>query len=120
VRFSLRPVPLLADKTRCEVPELVRRELMTQLDGLRTLTLRITDVERQIAVGNARKRSASGLPRSRASGCSPPRLWLPTVADARSFRSGREFAAFLGLVPQQSGTGGRIKLSVSASVAICI
>lgn len=25
-------------------------------------------------------------------------------------KSGREFAAFLGLVPRQSGTGGRVKL----------
>ena len=32
------------------------------------------------------------------------------MADAKSFRSGREFAAYLGLVPRQSGTGGRIKL----------
>jgi transposase len=35
---------------------------------------------------------------------------VATVGDARSFRSGREFAAFLGLVPRQSGTGGRVKL----------
>jgi transposase len=33
-----------------------------------------------------------------------------TVGDAKTFRSGREFAAFLGLVPRQSGTGGRVKL----------
>ena len=32
------------------------------------------------------------------------------IGDARSFRSGREFAAFVGLVPRQSGTGGKIKL----------
>jgi transposase len=30
--------------------------------------------------------------------------------DAKTFKSGREFAAFLGLVPRQSGTGGRVKL----------
>jgi transposase len=27
-----------------------------------------------------------------------------------SFESGRELAAFLGLVPQQSGTGGKVRL----------
>ena len=32
------------------------------------------------------------------------------MGDARTFRSGREFAAFVGLVPRQSGTGGRVKL----------
>jgi transposase len=35
---------------------------------------------------------------------------VATVGDARSFRSGRELAAFLGLVPRQSGTGGRVQL----------
>lgn len=32
------------------------------------------------------------------------------MGDARSFKSGREFAAFAGLVPRQTGTGGRVKL----------
>ncbi len=33
-----------------------------------------------------------------------------TIGDAKTFKSGREFASFLGLVPRQSGTGGRIRL----------
>ena len=40
--------PILADETRCPVPELVRRELLRQLDGLRALTTRIAELERQI------------------------------------------------------------------------
>lgn len=35
---------------------------------------------------------------------------VATLGDARVFKSGRAFAAFLGLVPRQSGTGGRVKL----------
>jgi transposase len=35
---------------------------------------------------------------------------VATIGDAKVFKSGREFAAFLGLVPRQSGTGGRVKL----------
>jgi transposase len=33
-----------------------------------------------------------------------------TVADASVFRSGREFAAWLGLVPRQNSTGGKARL----------
>jgi transposase len=33
-----------------------------------------------------------------------------TVADATVFRSGREFAAFLGLVPRQNSLGGKERL----------
>lgn len=32
------------------------------------------------------------------------------LGDASAFQSGREFAAFAGLAPRQTGTGGRIKL----------
>ncbi len=35
---------------------------------------------------------------------------VATMGDARAFKSGREFAAWLGLVPRQSGTGGRVRL----------
>jgi transposase len=35
---------------------------------------------------------------------------LATIGDAQVFRSGREFVAWLGLVPRQSGTGGRVRL----------
>jgi transposase len=35
---------------------------------------------------------------------------VASMGDARAFRSAREFAAWLGLVPRQSGTGGRVRL----------
>ncbi|MDQ6872508.1 MAG: IS110 family transposase [Gemmatimonadota bacterium] len=35
---------------------------------------------------------------------------VATIGDAKTFKSGRELASFLGLVPRQSGTGGRIRL----------
>lgn len=35
---------------------------------------------------------------------------VATMGDAKAFRSGREFAAWLGLVPAQTGTGGRVRL----------
>jgi transposase len=35
---------------------------------------------------------------------------VATMGDARVFKSGREFAAWLGLVPRQTGTGGRVRL----------
>jgi len=35
---------------------------------------------------------------------------VAAMGDPKAFRSGREFAAWLGLVPRQIGTGGKIKL----------
>ena len=35
---------------------------------------------------------------------------VATMGDPKAFKSGREFAAWLGLVPRQTGTGGKTKL----------
>jgi transposase len=35
---------------------------------------------------------------------------VATMGDPKSFKSGREFAAWLGLVPGQTGSGGKIQL----------
>ncbi len=35
---------------------------------------------------------------------------VATMGDAKSFRSGREFAAWIGLVPKQTGSGGKVTL----------
>jgi transposase len=89
---------------------LVRRELVTQLDGLRALTDRVTELERQIASWQRQETECQRLASIPGVGLLTATAVVATVADACSFRSGREFAAFLGLVPKQSGTGGRVKL----------
>ena len=35
---------------------------------------------------------------------------IATMGEAKAFKSGREFCAWLGLVPKQRGTGGRVNL----------
>ena len=102
--------PILADETRCPVPELVRRELLRQLDGIRALTTRIAELERQIGSWQRRESECQRIAAIPGVGRLTASAVVATVADARTFRSGREFAAFLGLVPRQSGTGGRVKL----------
>ncbi len=35
---------------------------------------------------------------------------VATMGEASAFKSGREFAAYVGLVPKQTGSGGKIRL----------
>ena len=102
--------PILADETRCPVPELVRRELLRQLDGLRALSTRIAELERQMGSWQRRESECQRIAAIPGVGRLTASAVVATIADARTFRSGREFAAFLGLVPRQSGTGGRVRL----------
>ena len=102
--------PVLADETRSPVPALARRELLTQLDGLRALTTRITELEREIGSWRRRESECQRIAAVPGVGRLTATAVVATVGDARTFRSGREFAAFLGLVPRQSGSGGRLQL----------
>ena len=47
---------------------------------------------------------------SPASGRSARRLWRHRVTDPHQFRSGRQFAAWLGLTPLQKSSGGKERL----------
>jgi transposase len=92
------------------VPELIRGELLRQLEGLRTLTSRIAEVERRIGSWQRRESECARIAAVPGVGPLTATAVVASVGDAKSFRSGREFAAFLGLVPRQAGTGGRVKL----------
>ena len=102
--------PMLADETHGQVPELIRGELLTQLAGLRTLTERITALDRQIGLWQRRESECQRIAEVPGVGLLTATAVVATIGDAKTFRSGREFAAFLGLVPRQTGTGGRVKL----------
>ena len=102
--------PLLADDTHGAVPELLRHELLTQLEGLRALTSRVAELDHQIGRWQRREVECERIAKVPGVGRLTATAVVATVGDAKSFRSGREFAAFLGLVPSQAGTGGRVKL----------
>lgn len=102
--------PVLADITSSAVPELLRSELLGQLEGLRALSTRIEELERRIGGWQRREAECERLAEIPGVGRLTATAVVATVADARSFHSGREFAAFVGLVPRQSGTGGRVKM----------
>jgi transposase len=102
--------PILSDETQCPVPEMMRRELITQLESMRAMTARITDLERLIEGWQRREVECQRISAIPGVGKLTATAVVATIGDAKTFRSGREFAAFLGLVPRQSGTGGRVKL----------
>jgi transposase len=102
--------PILADASRGEIPDLIRRELQQQLQYLRELTGRVEQLERSISAYRAQDEQCRRIEAIPGVGPLSSTAILASVGDARTFHSGREFAAFLGLVPRQSGTGGRVKL----------
>jgi transposase len=92
------------------VPELARRVIELLAAQLAEVGRRIAALEAEIAArhkADAVSRRLATIP-----GIGPliATALAATVVDPAAFRSGREFAAWLGLVPRQHSTGGKQRL----------
>ena len=84
--------------------------LREQCASIEALSAQIEEIERKLAAWRKEDEAAKRLMQVPGVGLLTATAAVATVGDAKVFSSGREFAAFLGLVPRQSGTGGRVKL----------
>ena len=98
------------DQSNSPVPALLQPQLRRQLEEVRSLTQQITQVERQIASWKRRHEDCERIAAIPGVGLLTATAAVATIGQATTFRSGRQFAAFLGLVPRQTGTGGRVQL----------
>jgi transposase len=81
-----------------------------QLKRIETLDADIADIEKKLTAWKKEDKSAKKLIEIPGVGLLTATAAVAAIGDAKAFKSGREFAAFVGLVPRQSGTGGRVKL----------
>ncbi len=92
------------------LPELARRAIGDLLEHLRTLDERIGAYDQEIEHQARLSESAQRLMRIRGIGATTALALVATVGNAREFKNGRQFAAWIGLVPGQYSTGGKVRL----------
>ena len=92
------------------VPELARRAIGDLLEQLRVLDVRIGGYDREIEAQARLSERAQRLMKIRGIGATTALAIVATVGDAREFKNGRQFAAWIGLVPGQYSTGGKPRL----------
>jgi len=110
-RTMLPKAAAALDDDGSSVPAILRPQLREQLDEVRELTEKIDSVEAQLSAWKRREEDCMRIAAIPGVGLLTATAMVATVGDdAKVFRSGREFAAWLGLVPRQSGTGGKTKL----------
>jgi transposase len=83
------------------------RELWNDLDRL---DKQIADIERRLHTWMKKDKACKAIAAIHGVGLLTATATVATMGDAKAFRSGREFAPWLGLVPKQIGTGGKIQL----------
>ena len=83
------------------------RQQVRRIEGLNQ---DIVEIEKKLLLWKKEDKASQKLMYMPGVGLLTATAAVATMGDAKTFKSGREFAAFLGLVPRQSGTGGRVKL----------
>ena len=104
-----RLLGLLADEGT-GLPELARRMLGVLADQLRDVAARVAAVEVELLAWHRASELSRRLATIPGVGPITASAIVATVGDASQFTSGRQFAAWLGLVPQQRSSGGKERL----------
>lgn len=104
---GLRELMLRLTQPSEEVPEVMREALLVLVRQWEALDAAERALERQIKQAAAADQDARRLMQVPSVGPIIASAVLAKVADARAFRSGRDFAAWIGLTGRDRGTGGK-------------
>lgn len=92
------------------VPGMLFEAIKEQLKRLEEIEADVQNIERRIKEWQKQQDACRKIAEIPGIGLLTATALVATMGEASSFKSGREFAAFVGLVPRQSGTGGKVKL----------
>ena len=102
-------IGIVKDKTS-QLPDLAREALQILLDQLDAVGQQIGDIERHIHAEHRSNDASQRLETIPGIGVIGATAIAATVPDPTVFKSGREFAAWIGLVPRQNSSGGKERL----------
>jgi len=101
---------VLAPDGLAGVPAVALPALQTLASGVRGLDHEIKAIEARLQVARGEDERVKRLMTIPGVGIIGATVIAATVPDASLFRSGRDFAAWLGLVPRQHSSGGKARL----------
>lgn len=101
-------VPMLLDTD--ELPELFKRLLAQLYEHLSEIDGQVDQVEAELKTFFKQSEDARRIEKIPGIGWLTATALVAAIGDARTFKNGRQLAAWLGLVPRQHSTGGKPKL----------
>jgi transposase len=101
---------VVADPNDDRVPEVARQCLVALGAQLRMLKAQVLEFDRRIMAWHRSNETSKRLDEIPGVGPALATALVASVADPRAFRSGRDFSAWVGLVPKQNSSGGKEKL----------
>src|SRR5499425_1221648 len=101
---------IVADKADHRLPEVVRTCVVALGGQLRALKAQILVFDRCLITWHRSNVTSQRLDAIHGVGPALATALVASVADPKTFRSGRDFSAWIGLVPRQNSSGGKDKL----------
>ncbi|SAL52388.1 IS110 family transposase [Caballeronia concitans] len=105
-----KAIPAVLAKVAERLPAVLIDTLREQWNGLAKLDGQIAEIERRLRQWMKEDKSVNAIAEIPGVGVLIATAAVATVGDAKTFKSGREFAACIGIVPKQSGSGGKVNL----------
>jgi len=101
---------IVADASDQRVPEIARACVAALGAQLRVLKMQILEFDRRIMAWHRSNAVSKRLDAIPGVGPALATALVASVADPKAFRSGRDFSAWIGLVPKQHSSGGKDRL----------
>jgi transposase len=92
------------------IPDVARACVVALGTQLRALKVQILEFDRQIMIWHRSHETSKRLDEIPGVGPALATALVASIADPKAFRSGRDFSAWIGLVPKQHSSGGKEKL----------
>ena len=103
-------VPELIEDASNELPGTFRLLIERLLDHLKELDRQVSELEAQIKTAHRNSEASRKLEKIPGIGPITASALVATIGDAKNFENGRQLAAWMGLVPAQSSSGGKTNL----------
>ena len=101
---------IIADDRQTQLPIDARASLMVLAAQLQALQTLIVTIDKRIMAQHRTSEASKRLETIPGIGPIGATTIAAVVSDPNAFKSGRDFAAWIGLVPRQDSTGGKQKL----------
>ena len=92
------------------LPDMARHALISLMAQLDSLAAEIRTLERRLMAWHREDETSRRLETIPGVGLITATALSASIPDPSVFKTGRQFAAFLGLVPRQNSSGGKVRL----------
>ena len=103
-------IAMIEDRQDERLPALAREALGSLVGQLRMVQAQIVGLEKKLMAWHRANEASRRLATIPGVGVITATALVATIGDASQFRSGRQLAAWLGLVPRQHSSGGKERL----------